>query len=243
MTESELTIHPTTRDDDDLQRRVLEILESARNYNTWITSLILPHLGDHPVEIGSGLGYQTELLLDSGLQRVTVSEPTSTGVATLRHRFSGDPRVHCSQIDFSETPTGYHSAAYAVNVLEHVEDDVGALEGAARLVRPGGKVVVFVPACPAAMSKFDRELGHHRRYTRATLRAAVVAAGLEPEIVRYVNAPGLPVWLVWIRLLRRRPNEGLALTMWDRLVVPAARAVERRAEPPFGQSLLAVARV
>ena len=128
-------------------------------------------------------------------------------------------------------------------MLEHVVDDVAALKGASRLVRRGGKVVVFVPAFPAAMSRFDRELGHHRRYTRATLRGAVVAAGLEPEIVRYVNAPGLPVWLVWMRLLGRRPNEGLALTIWDRLVVPVARAVERRVEPPFGQSILGVARV
>jgi SAM-dependent methyltransferase len=227
----------------DLQRRVLEVLENARNYNSWITSLILPHLGECPVELGSGLGYQTELLLGAGLRHVTVSEPTPEGVEALRDRFAGDARVDCCVIDFTDAPAGDHSAAYAVNVLEHVVDDVAALAGAARLVRRAGKVVVFVPAFPAAMSKFDRELGHHRRYTRTTLRTAVVAAGLEPEIVRYVNAPGLPVWYLWMRLLGRRPREGLALTVWDRLVVPVTRTVERRVEPPFGQSVLAVARV
>jgi SAM-dependent methyltransferase len=242
MTTSRYAASDSTADRD-LQLRVLEVLENARNYNSWITSLILPHLGEYPVELGSGLGYQTELLLRAGLRRVSVSEPTPEGVAALRDRFAGDARVDCCVIDFTEAPARDHSAAYAVNVLEHVDDDVAALTGAARLVRRGGKVVVFVPAFPVAMSKFDRELGHHRRYTRATLRAAVVAAGLEPEIVRYVNAPGLPVWLVWMRLLGRRPKEGLALTVWDRLVVPVARAVERRVEPPFGQSILAVARV
>jgi SAM-dependent methyltransferase len=229
--------------DRDLQLRTLEALESARNYNTWITSLILPHLGDDPVEIGSGMGYQTELLLLAGLPRVTVSEHRSEAVTALRTRFAGDARVDYRVIDFTAPPVGEHSAAYAVNVLEHVEDDVRALTGAAGLVRGGGRVIVFVPAFPFAMSRFDRELGHFRRYTQKTLRTTFLAAGLQPDIVRYVNAPGLPVWFVWMRLLGQRPKEGLALTMWDRLVVPVTRAVEQRAEPPFGQSVLAVARV
>ena len=232
-------IHPA----DGFQVEVLEILENARNYNDWITSLILPHLGDHPVELGSGLGYQTEMLLDAGLRHVTVSELTLEAVATLRSRFAGDARVECSVIDFTDPYDAEHSAAYAVNVLEHVADDVGALRGAAKLVIDGGRVVVFVPAFPAAMSKFDRELGHYRRYTRGTLRAAFLAASLQPEVVRYVNAPGLPVWLVWMRLLGGRPKDGLGLSLWDKLVVPVARAVESRIEPPFGQSVLGVARV
>jgi SAM-dependent methyltransferase len=227
----------------DFQLRVLEVLERAQNYNSWITSLILPHLGDHPVELGSGLGYQTQLLLDAGLPRVTVSEPTPEGIGALERRFAGDARVDCRLIDFTDPPAADHSAAYAVNVLEHVADDVAALNGAAALVRSGGRVVVFVPAFPIAMSRFDRELGHHRRYTRETLRQAFFAADLEPEVVRYVNAPGLPVWLVWMRLLRRRPTDSLVLELWDRLVVPVARRVESRVAPPFGQSVLGVGRV
>jgi SAM-dependent methyltransferase len=227
----------------EIQLDALEVLEGARNYNAWITSLVLPFLGEHPVEVGSGLGYQTELLLAAGLPRVTVSEPTEDGVEALTRRFDGDPRVTCRVIDFSDPPTGDHSAAYAVNVLEHVEDDVGALRAAARLVRPGGRIVVFVPAFPVAMSRFDREIGHFRRYTRATMQAALRSAGLEPEIVRYVNAPGLLAWIVWMRLLCRRPADGLGLRAWDRVVVPLTRAVEHRFAPPFGQSVLGVAQV
>ena len=225
------------------QLHVLEILEGARNYNRWITSLILPHLGADPIELGSGLGYQTELLLDAGLPRVTVSELTPEGVAALQHRFDDDARVDCRMIDFTAPPNADYSAAYAVNVLEHVADDVGALSGAASLVTGGGKVVVFVPAFPFAMSRFDHELGHYRRYTRATLRNAFRTAGLEPEVVRYVNAPGLPMWILWMRLLGRRPSDGFALRVWDRVVVPIVSSVENRFAPPFGQSVFGVARV
>ena len=225
----------------DLQLRTLEGLENARNYNRWIASF-LEHLGEDPVELGSGLGYQTELLLLAGLRRVTVSEQTPEALLPLQNRFDGDRRVDCRVIDITAPPAGHHSAAFAVNVLEHVSDDVSALANATTLVRRGGKIVVFVPAFSIAMSRFDRELGHYRRYTRTTLRATLVAAGLEPEVVRYVNAPGLPAWLIWMRLLRRRPSDGLALRLWDRFVVPTARALERRVEPPFGQSLLGVGR-
>ena len=57
-----------------------------------------------------------------------------------------------------------------------------------------------------------------------------------------MNAPGLPLWLVCMRVLRRRPTGGPVLRLWDRLVVPVARAVEQRRDLPFGQSILAVAR-
>ncbi len=243
MTENRSRIDDGAVIEADLQLRVLEILEGARNYNRWITSLIVPHVGEHPIEIGSGLGYQTELLLAAGVPRVTVSEPTPRAVRALQRRFAGDARVDCKLIDFSSPPPADHSAAFAVNVLEHVADDVKALRGAAAMVRNGGRVVVFVPAFPFAMSRFDRELGHHRRYTRATLRYAFLDAGLKPEVVRYVNAPGLPIWLVWMRALRRRPTDGVALRMWDRLVVPIARTVESRVAPPFGQSVFGVGRV
>lgn len=143
-------------------------------------------------------------------------------------------------IDLEHAPRENRSAVVALNVLEHIADDSGALRGAASLVRPGGRVVVFVPAFQFAAGRFDREIGHHRRYTKSTLTAAYEEAGLEVETMRYVNAPGLPAWFVSVRLLRGEPREGMLLRVWDRGVIPVTRLVERRVAPPFGQSVLAV---
>ena len=130
----------------------------------------------------------------------------------------------------------------ALNVLEHIADDVAGLRGASRLVRPGGAVVLVVPAFSVAMSRFDREIGHYRRYTERTLRRALEDAGLAVAELRYLNAPGLLAWIAGMRLLRMAPREGVVLRAWDRVVVPPTRALERRWRPPFGQSLLAVGR-
>lgn len=224
------------------QHSVLEALEGARNYNAWIASLAAPHLGDDPIEIGSGTGTYAELWLDSGLPRLTVTEADPVLLARLQERFAADERVSVEALDLRAAAPAEHSSVVAVNVLEHIADDVAALRSAGRLVRPGGAVVLFVPAFPFAMSRFDRAIGHFRRYTARSLRAALAAAGLEEEVVRYVNAPGLLAWTVGMRLLRMSPREGVVLRSWDRAVAPATRWVEERWRPPFGQSLLAVAR-
>ena len=76
------------------------------------------------------------------------------------------------EVDLTAPSAARHSAVVAFNVLEHVEDDVGALRGARARLRPGGVVVMLAPAFELAMSRFDREIGHYRRYSKHTLRAA-----------------------------------------------------------------------
>jgi hypothetical protein len=100
---------------------------------------------------------------------------------------------------------------------------------------------VFVPAFEMAMSNFDREVGHVRRYTRRSLSTTFEAAGLELDAIHYVNSLGLVAWITGMRLLGRRPMSGEALRRWDSMVIPRLRRLEQRREPPFGQSLFAVA--
>jgi SAM-dependent methyltransferase len=224
-----------------VQHRVLEALEGAKNYNAWLADLTRPYLGEDPLEIGSGLGGNASLWLERGVERVTVSEIDPDVLERLRARFAGDARVAVERIDLSAPAPGSYSAVVGLNVLEHIEDHVSALRGAATLLRPGGRVVMFVPAFEFAMGRFDRAIGHYRRYTRKTLSDAFVRAGLRPESVRYVNSVGLPAWFVSVRLLGQEPREGLMLRAWDRGVIPAVRRIERRINPPFGQSVLGVA--
>ena len=224
----------------DLQLRVLEALQGAENYNRWLAELTRAHLGENPVEIGSGLGGNAALWLELGVPRVTVSELEPATLERLKRRFAGDQRVTVARIDLASPTPASHSSCVALNVLEHIEDDVAALRGAARLVRPGGAVVMFVPAFEFATGRFDRAIGHFRRYTRASLVAAYENAGLEVASSRYVNAPGLLAWFVSVRLLGQTPREGTLLRLWDRGVIPLVRRGERRLSPPFGQSVLAV---
>lgn len=232
--------------DSRLQSDVLEDLSDAHRYRRWLADLARPHLGEDPIEIGSGTGdYALEWA--TSVARFTATEADPDRHAGLVDRFAGHPVITPRHLllpfDQAACPPGHrHSAVVAYNVLEHIPDHVGALRDMAALVRPGAPVVLLVPAFPSALGRFDRAVGHQRRYTRATLQAALVAAGLRVEQLRYVNPVGLLAWYVTVKALGLSPRNGVLLRVYDRTVVPLARLADGRLPTPFGQSVFAVAR-
>ncbi|MBX6749750.1 MAG: class I SAM-dependent methyltransferase [Micromonosporaceae bacterium] len=236
-----------------LQSTVLESLSSAVKYRRWLADLARPYLGEHPIEIGSGNGdYAAEWVgppdRRSTIVSFTATEADAGRAAELARRFADHPAVRTRSLLLGhDQPTvagaePEHTAAVAYNVLEHIADDVAAVRGMAELVRPGGAVVVLVPAFPSAMSRFDVAIGHYRRYTRQTLRETLTRAELDIELLRYVNPIGLISWYVTVKGLGVWPDDGWLVRVYDRMVVPVARAVDHE-KVPFGQSVFAVARV
>jgi SAM-dependent methyltransferase len=86
----------------------------------------------------------------------------------------------------TDAPFSAHSfdAVVAGEVIEHIEDDRGALEEAARVLRPGGILVISVPAHPGWFGASDTWAGHVRRYTRDDLACVLEDAGLTLERIR-----------------------------------------------------------
>lgn len=225
-----------------LQTEVLEDLRGARHYRRWLVRLVSPYLGNDPIEIGSGIGdYAEELAV--GRASFTASEADPGRLAVLRQRFADHPVVRVRELSLPTRETAAHSGLVMLNVLEHIEADVDALRSAAGLVRPGGAVVVFVPAFNGAMSRFDRLIGHYRRYTRRSLGAALRGAGLRVERLHYVNSVGLVSWFLLMRCARMIPRDGAPLRFYDATVIRSVAWLERWVRPPFGQSVFAVARV
>jgi SAM-dependent methyltransferase len=148
-----------------------------------------------------------------------------------------------------------HDAVLALDLIEHLDDDGAAVRRLGSLTRPGGVVVVSVPALPALFGEFDRIQGHRRRYLPDGLRAAFAHSGLALERVFWWGR-----WLVpAVRRQRSRPRtrsgESASETYRRYLRLPpwplgaAARlafAIERgeaiRGRLPVGTSLFAVAR-
>jgi len=136
------------------------------------------------------------------------------------------------------------------DVVEHVEDDVALLRCARELLAADGHLVLTVPAFPALWTQHDDVNRHHRRYTLASFTSAVRQAGLQVEHARYFFH-----WLAPLKLLvaareRIRPPRGTAATMIppgliNGLLTRLTRVEQRLLRdhaPPFGSSLLVVAR-
>lgn len=222
----------------------LELNGSARNYLGWIEELCLPHLGGRVLEIGSGRGELTGAFAEG--REVVATDLSPQNLRHLRERFAGHPGVSVQALDaaaYEPGATGREpfDTAVMINVLEHIEDDTGALARIRAGLRPGGAVVLYVPAFSALYSPWDAKIGHFRRYTLDSLAATVRSAGLRVGELRYVNAFGAVMWFTFCRLLRQEPAQSWVVRSWDRLAIPVLHALERRVHPPFGISVFCVA--
>lgn len=212
-------------------------------YRQYQHDLIAPHCGRSVLELGAGLGEFAETLTD--VDRLVVSDVDPTAVTVMRRRFAHRPEVEVQQIDLEHGVTLDEpvDSVITINTLEHIDDDVAAVRAMSDLVVPGGSVVAFVPGYERLYGDFDRKVGHVRRYTPRSLTSTFVSAGLEPEVARPVNFLGAFAW--WAAVRRGNagsPNPAL-VDVYDRLVVPTTRAIERMVRVPFGQSILGVARL
>jgi SAM-dependent methyltransferase len=228
--------------DQRVQSEVLEGLAMAVNHRRWFVEFAVPYLGDNPIEIGSGLG---DYALDWApyFPRFTATEADPDRLVLLKERLAPQRHIEVRQMLLPSEETGDYSGAVSYNVLEHIEDHVGALRSVARLVRPGGAVVLIVPAFPFAMSPVDIATGHVRRYTKKSMAAALTEAGLRIERLHYANALGLIGYYMATSVFKLAPKEGPMVKFYDRFVLPATKAAETLVRPPFGQSVFAVARV
>jgi ubiquinone/menaquinone biosynthesis C-methylase UbiE len=170
-----------------IQGDVLVALSACRNHRKWFADFAKPYLGDHPIEIGSGLGdYAREWIPLVG--RFTATDADEAMIVVLKRELAGYPHVDVRQIWLPTNAAAEHSCLIAYNVLEHIDDDVGALRSKARLVRRGRYIVLVCPAFPFAMSPVDVATGHVRRYTTRAMRTALTGAGLEAVDLRYGRA-------------------------------------------------------
>ena len=176
---------------------------------------------------------------------MTATELSERSVGVLVHRFAGSPEVDrpAGRSATLGTENRRFDTVVMVNVLEQIDDDVGARRAleSALSVRVGGLLSTRPPST-VSTSDFDAAVGHHRRYTQGALVGTIDDADLQLVDIRYVNAVGALAWYIVATRLGRRPTEGWSTQAFDRVAVPVVRRVERQVTPPFGQSLLAVAR-
>jgi SAM-dependent methyltransferase len=228
----------------------LETLAGAPNFNRWMFETIAPFCASPVLEVGSGIGNISSFLLDAGFA-AHLSDLRPHYCRRLRSAFGTHPGclgVHQLDLvapDFEQTHApllGRFGTVFALNVVEHIADDVRALANCRRLLRPGGHLIVLVPAGAWLYNRLDRELGHYRRYSRHTLEQALVeAGGLDVLRSFCFNLAGTLGWFVSGTLLRNRTPSAALVKLYDRLVW-LFQAVDRLTLNRLGLSVITVAR-
>lgn len=223
----------------------LDRMSQAIHYNRWQQRLVLPEVGARVIEVGCGTGNFTGALLDR--ETVVATDVDPACVARLRQRHGERANLHTVLCEpgsaaFAALARRQPDTCVCMNVLEHIADDGQALRAMAGVLVPGGRIVLLVPAFPALYGPIDHNLGHYRRYTRASLAKLARVTGLTLRTLHYVNAAGFFGWWVNARVFRRAEQSAAQIRLFDRCLVPWLSRVEAIAPPPFGQSLFAVLR-
>lgn len=222
----------------------LDALAEARNYYAWVLRHFEPYIGPQMIEVGAGIGTFSEFILSvPRVEKLVAIEPAANTLPHLQKRFASNLRVEVRAGYLSDNLEGLHGdALVAVNVMEHVPDDDQFLRDAFTAIRPGGHLLLFVPALPAIFGTLDVAFEHHRRYTRTSLRAVIEGAGWKPVRISYMNLPGIAAWFFAGRVLRKTSIATKDAKTYDRLVVPWLSRLESMVEPPIGSNLVAIAR-
>ena len=246
---------PTPSHATELPLTMSAAMASVTHYHEYLWSFVQPWLGRRVMEIGVGFGQYTRRMLAE--QRRVLGCDLDAGHLQELRASTASPLLETQRLDLENPePARAASTAFApdtiilLNVLEHIRTDKSAVDFLRQVAAPGGRLILIVPALAVLHNGLDREAGHHRRYSRASLAAVLEAAGWEIESLRYINFPGVPGWLVagWLSRMSRAktdlnaPSTNWLLRFYDRFFVGFSRLTDPLAARVVGLSVAAVAR-
>lgn len=164
---------------DDEGMETLEAISAADKFNSWMYEVISPYCSGKILEIGSGIGNISQFFYKDR-HNINFSDIRNNYREILSDKFKlFEPRVYDLNLVDPEFESknssliGTFDTVFALNVVEHIDDDSLALLNCHSLLKSGGNVVILVPSYEILYNVFDKTLGHVRRYNKEKLKILV----------------------------------------------------------------------
>lgn len=216
----------------------LEVMREARKYNRFLFRLIcsVNFQNGVVVDFGAGTGAFAREMGVAGYQVTCIESDyvLADEIRKLGLRVVGG-------IDLLENESVEY--IYSLNVLEHIEDDFSVVQCWFEKLRPGGWVLVYVPAFRWLMTSMDYKVGHFRRYTATALCDMFERAGFVVEKSGYVDCLGVLVTLIYKIFDNGRGEIDVRmLRLYDRYLFPVSRLFDLLFSKIFGKNVCLIAR-
>ncbi len=198
---------------------ILDAFSVTPRFNRWMAETIQPYCGRRVLEIGAGMGNLTRHLARRR-ERYVATDIDTEHLSRLEKRLRHHVNLETAVCDLSRAEdfgpfTGQMDTVVCLNVLEHVEDDAGALRNIYSVLARGGRAIILVPEGQRIYGKLDEVLGHYRRYSRQQLRQRLEDAGFTVERILDFNRISRPAWWLSGKILRRSRISRLQLRLFD----------------------------
>jgi len=228
-----------------LIERDLAVLAESSRYADLQFSKIERYIGSRVLELGAGIGTHTQRLVARQPELVIAVEQERRFCDEITRRAGSGVRVLCLDLAHlataaSELRRDRLDTIIALNVIEHVENDLACLAMAADLLVAGGHIIILAPAHPVLYAKLDRLYGHYRRYTRRMLLSYADHLGLQLIENTYFNMMGALGWLLLAKIGRATGLWREGMNLFDHML-PIQQRLERMLPVvPFGLGILGV---
>lgn len=222
----------------------LKILAQANNFTLWMYEQAQPYLKGTILEIGSGQGNYSKLIIkDFPTHKIILSEIDENYLTQLQTDL-GNKNVSTIKLNLEKkadfNQIDQIDSAFALNVLEHVEHDVDALNNIYDKLTPGGTFTVLVPAHQFLYNCIDKSVGHFRRYNKKLMKEKVAQTQFKIKKLFYFNAFSIPGWYLSGNILKRDLLSENKMQFFDKLV-PVLKFFEKHIlRKSIGMSLIAV---
>jgi 2-polyprenyl-3-methyl-5-hydroxy-6-metoxy-1,4-benzoquinol methylase len=231
---------PNNRD-----RSWLPYMARTKNYNNWIFNQYKKFLGNTIMDVGCGHGTFVDFIKER--KKILLTEVSPEAVARLRRKYKKNKNISILKLDLSKDGSASKmkkrkaDTIVCLNVLEHVREDSALIKNARKVIRPKGKLVLYVPAKKFLFGTLDINLGHFRRYEKRGLETMLAKNGFKVIMSKYVNLIGVLSWFLYSRILKRKKVKAERILFYDRWFVPFLSIAEKIIPIPIGQSLLIIA--
>jgi len=204
----------------------LKTIALANHLNSWMYNSIKPFCQGQILEIGSGVGNISEYFLNDN-SSILLTDIRDGYCESLRMKFAGNKTLlgietmNLVDEDFDKKYEKHFESfdsIFALNVVEHIFDDQMAVSNCYKLLKPGGQLVILVPAYQWLFNNLDTHLEHYRRYTRKRLESLFLTSNFSIIRSRYFNAAGIIGWYVSGKLQHHKIIPAWQIRLYNKFV-------------------------
>ena len=216
----------------------LKFFDKSKNFRNYQLELIKNYIKGHVAEVGPGNGTNLSYYIKYP-KKIDLYEPTKKLYLNLKKNFQKNKKISTYNKKFTTHKKKYNSILY-LDVLEHIKDDKNEILNAFKSIKKNGYLIINVPAYSHLYSKFDEDVGHHKRYEKEDIRVILKNLKFKKLNLKYYDSIGYILSLLSkLTSSDYKHRFEQKIKVWDSLI-PVSKIIDFLTGNLFGKSLLVI---